>query len=162
MERHVKNQLIERLSETHAAIQEVIEGVDLERCVHADTGWRIKDILWHIATWVREVAKALRAFRAGGEYVIPDIGEDETEFNLQAAERMREWSDEQILAEWEQAREDFKAALEDIPADRFPGDLVFPWGGERGSIAHMVEYMIEHDEEHMGEIVRALQTPEAE
>ena len=155
-----KNYLLDRLAETHSAIQRILEGIDLELRVYSDTDWRIRDILGHIATWDREVAKSLRAFMVGSEYVIPDMEGDETNFNEQAVIEQREFSTQQIVAEWEQAREDIKAALSDIPTDRFPGDLLYPWGDERGSIARMVEYMIEHDEEHRDEIVKAMQAPQ--
>jgi hypothetical protein len=152
-----KNNLLERLTEGHSAIRDILKGEDLEMQVYSDTNWRIRDILGHITTWDIEVTKALRAFLAGNEYVIPDLDEDESEFNQQAVLEQRELSTQQIVAEWGQAREDFKAALSDIPMDQFPGDLIYPWGDERGSIALLVEYMIEHDEEHRDEIVEAIQ-----
>ena len=65
---------------------------------------------------------------------------------------------QQIQMEWEQARDDFKEAVREIPSDQFPGDLLYPWGDERGSITQLIEYMIEHDDEHRTEIVKAIQT----
>jgi len=59
-------------------------------------------------------------------------------------------------ARTEQAREDLKAALSDIPTDQFPGDLLYPWGDERGSIAQLIEYMIDHDDEHRDEVIKAI------
>ena len=150
-----KKHLLEKITETHSAIRTILEGIDLELRVYADSDWRIRDILGHIATWDREVTKSLRAFLNGTEYFIPDLNEDETEFNQQAVLEQRELSTEQIVSEWEQAREDYKAALNDIPTDQFPGDLLYPWGDERGSIAQLVDYMIEHDEEHRVEIMKA-------
>jgi hypothetical protein len=157
-----KNFLLNRLSETHSAIQTILEGLDLELRVYSDSDWRIRDILGHIATWDREVAKSLQAFLTGTEYFIPDVDGDETDFNEQAVLEQRALSSQQIVAEWEQAREEFKAALDDIPTERFPGDLLFPWGDERGTIAQLVEYMIEHDDEHRDEIVKAVQTSQTE
>ena len=152
-----KNYLLDRLAETHSAIQSILEGVDLELRVYSDTDWRIRDILGHIATWDREVTKSLRAFLTEIEYFIPDLDEDETDFNAKAVFEQRELSTQQIVAEWEQARVDFIAALSDIPTDMFPGDLLYPWGDERGGIVQLVEYMIEHDVEHRDEIVKAVQ-----
>jgi len=157
-----KKILLARLAETHSAIQKILEGVDLELCVYSDADWRIRDILGHIATWDHEVAKSLRAFLAGSEYAIPGIDEELTGFNAQAVAKQREFATQQIVADWERAREDFKAAISDIPVDRFPGDLLYPWGDERGSIAQLVEYMIEHDIEHRDEIVKALQELQSE
>lgn len=157
-----KNNLLERLAESHSAIQRILEGIDLELRVYSDADWRIRDILGHIATWDREVAKSLRAFLVGSEYAIPNMDGEETEFNEQSVIDQREFSTQQIVAEWKQAREGFKAALREIPSDRFPGDLLYPWGDERGSIAKLVEYMIEHDEEHRDEITKVIQAPPTE
>jgi hypothetical protein len=157
-----KNYLLDRLTESHSSFQAFLKGIDLELRVYSDSDWRIRDILGHIATWDREVTKSLRAFLDKSEYAIPDLDEDGTEFNEQAVIEQRELSTQQIVAEWDQAREDFKAALSDIPIEQFPGDLLYPWGDERGSIAQLVEYMIEHDEEHKNEIAKFLQTPQKE
>ena len=151
-----KNYLLERLTETHSAIQEILKGIDLEMRVYTDSDWRIRDILGHIATWDREVTKSLMAFLAGTEYAIPDLDGDETKFNQQAVLEQRQLSTQQIYAEWEQARGDFKHALSQIPLDQFPGDLLYPWGNERGNIAKLIEFMIEHDHEHRDEIVKAI------
>ena len=150
-----KEYLLEKLTEAHSAIRAILEGVDLEMRVYTDTDWRIRDILGHITTWDREVTKALRAFLAGTEYVIPDLDEDE--FNQQSVMEQRQLSTKQIQVEWEQARDDFKEAIREVPSDQFPGDLVYPWGDERGSITQLIEYMIEHDEEHRDEIVKAIE-----
>ncbi len=64
---------------------------------------------------------------------------------------------EQVYVECERARQEFKDALNEIPLDLFPGDLLYPWGDERGSIAQLVEYMTDHEAEHRDEIVKAKQ-----
>lgn len=151
----VKGYLLEKLTETHSATRAILEDVDLEIRVYTDTDWRIRDILGHITTWDREVTKSLRAFLIGNEYSIPDFS-DENEFNEQAVIEQRQLSTQQIQVEWEQARDDFKEAIRAIPSDQFPGDLLYPWGDERGSIVQLIEYMIEHDDEHRDEIVRAI------
>ena len=48
-----KKNIIKRLAETHHALEKTIEGLNLELVIHTDTGWRIRDILGHIATWDR-------------------------------------------------------------------------------------------------------------
>jgi hypothetical protein len=162
MSRDEKRHLLERMTTTHAELRTLLEDVDLELRIYADTNWRIRDILGHIATWDREVTKSLHAFMVGSEYVIPGMVGDETDFNEQAVVEQRKLSTQQILAEWDEAREAFKAALHNIPADRLPGDLLFPWGDERGSIPKMVTYMIEHDEEHGAEIAQVIQALQAD
>jgi hypothetical protein len=150
-----KEYLLEKLTEAHSATRAILEGVNLEMRVYTDTDWGIRDILGHITTWDREVSKSLRAFLAGTEYAIPDLDEDE--FNQQSVLKQRQLSTQQIQVEWEQARDEFKEAIREIPSDQFPGDLLYPWGDERGSIVQLIEYMIEHDDEHRDEIVRAVQ-----
>ena len=86
----------------------------------------------------------------------PDVDEGESDFNEQAVKKQRDLSTQQIVILWKQAREEFKNTLRDIKTDRFPGDLLYPWGDERGSIAQLVDYMIEHDEEHREGIVKAV------
>jgi hypothetical protein len=151
-----KQRLLELLTRTHSATRATLEGIDLEMPVYPDSGWRIRDIIGHIATWDRQVAKSLRAFRVGNEYAIPDL--DETAFNEQDVLKQQELTTQQVFEEWEQAREDLKEAVKGIPLDQFPGDLLYPWGDERGTIAHLVEMMAEHDVEHRDEIVKAIQS----
>ncbi len=150
-----KKHLLKLLTESHSGLRTTIEGIDPERRVHTDTGWRIRDIIGHIATWDRQVTKSLRAYQAGTEYSITNL--EEHAFNEQAVKVQRALTALQVYVEWEQAREDFRDSLEEIPLDLFPGDLLYPWGDERGSIAQLVEYMADHDTEHRDEIVKAMQ-----
>jgi len=119
-----KKHLLNVLSETHSAVQTTVTGIDPEMLIYTDsdtdTAWRVRDILGHIATWDREVTRSLRAFRAGTEYLTPDFGEDEDDFNQKAVLEQRELTNEQLFAEWEQAREDFKEAVREIPWPTYP------------------------------------------
>ena len=150
-----KIRLIDLLTETHSATRAVLEGIDLEMGVYKDGDWRIRDVLGHVATWDRETAKSLRAYMKGSEYIIPNLEEDD--FNQKAVLEQRKLTTEDILTEWEQAHEDLKSAVEEIPLDKFPGDFRYPWGDERGSITQLVDYFIEHDAEHRDEIEKAVQ-----
>jgi hypothetical protein len=150
-----KQRLLELLAETHAVTRSKLEGIDLELRVYPDSGWRIRDIIGHIATWDRQVVKSLDAYRLGKEYAIPNL--DEANFNEQTVLAQQEMTAQQIFKEWEQAREDFTRAVEEIPLDQFLGDLLYPWGDERGTIAYLVKMMTDHDTEHRVEIVKALE-----
>ncbi|MBC8506544.1 MAG: maleylpyruvate isomerase N-terminal domain-containing protein [Anaerolineales bacterium] len=152
-----KKRLIKLLAKAHIATRATLDEVDLEMPVFTDSGWRIRDIIGHIATWDQETAKSLRAYQEGSEYSIPDLDEEETEYNERAVVEQKKLSTQQILAEWEQAHGELKKAVQEIPEDQFPGDMLYPWGDERGSIATLVEYMIEHAVEHQDEIIKALQ-----
>jgi len=151
-----KDDLLKKLIDTRSATRALLKGADPEMRVYTDTEWRIRDILGHIATWDRQVAKSLRAFSAGTEYFIPGIDEDESEYNEQAVLEQRTLSTQEIIGEWEHAHDDLREAIREIPSDQFPGDVLYPWGEERGSIAKLMEYMIEHEDEHRDEIEKAL------
>jgi hypothetical protein len=156
-----KSYLIDLQMETHLDLREIVAAADPEMPVYtdADTGasWRIRDILGHIATWDLEVARSLRAYRAGEVYLTPDFDEEEDDFNQQAVAEQRKLSTQELVAEWEQAHEEFKEAVQDIPDDQFPDDLLYPWGDERGTISYLVDYIVEHAVEHRDEIAKAIQ-----
>jgi hypothetical protein len=151
-----KDQLLELLTESHSATQKTLQGVDYQLRVYPPDGWMVRDVIGHIAVWDRESAKSLRAFRAGGDYSIPHL--EEHAFNEKQRAKQQSLTDQQIEQEWEGARQEFIAAVDDIPLDKFPGDLLYPWGDERGTIAQLVRYMVEHDEEHRQEIIKASET----
>ncbi|MGB3714241.1 MAG: DinB family protein [Candidatus Promineifilaceae bacterium] len=150
-----KRRLLELLTLTHSETRTMLDGIDLDMHVYTESGWRIRDIIGHIATWDRQVANSLRAYRVGKEYTIRDLDEDA--FNQQDVLEQQESTTQQVFQSWVQAREEFRAAVNEIPLELFPGDLLYPWGDERGTIAHLVEMMAEHDVEHRDEIVKATQ-----
>ena len=152
-----KKRLLDGLAEAHFAVNALLENADLEMPVHEESGWRVRDIVGHIATWDREVAISLRAYQTGSEYLIPDLDEEEVAYNEKAVLEQKKLSSQQLLDEFEQAYHEFRKAIQEMPDDRFPGDLLYPWGEERGSIARLVEYMIEHAVEHKEEIIKATQ-----
>lgn len=150
-----KENLLDVLIGTHAATQESLKGIDLQMHVHSNLEWRVRDILGHCATWDKEVAKSLDAFRMGGKYTIPGFEEDV--FNEGSVRDQHQLTDDQILGVWEQNHEDLKTAINELAPDQFPGDLLYPWGDERGTINSLVKYMIDHEVEHRNEILKALE-----
>jgi hypothetical protein len=151
-----KERLVELLTQTHTETRAILEGIDLDRRVYSNSGWRIRDIVGHIATWDHQIAKSLRAYRIGDEYTIPNLDEDA--FNQQEVLEQQELTNHQVFENWVQAREEYKATLAELPVELFPGDLLYPWGDEPGTIAHLVELMAEHEVEHRAEIEKATLT----
>ncbi|HDD62482.1 MAG TPA: DinB family protein [Chloroflexi bacterium] len=151
-----KKNIIKRLVETHQALEKTIEGLNLELVIHADTGWMIRDILGHVATWDRVLIHTIQTFLEGSEYIIPGMAGDETDYNQEKFLEQRKLPTSQILQEWNQARKDFIEAVQQIPTDKFNDELAYPWGDERGSLAVMIEYMVDHDGEHQEEILAAI------
>jgi len=156
MTKEIKEKIILRLAETHDSLEKTIEGLDLDLVIHADTDWRIRDILGHIATWDRVLIRAIQSFLAGSEYVIPGMVGDETDYNQEKVLEQRKLPTEEIYQEWNKARNDFINAVQSTPADKFSAELAYPWGDERGSLAVMIEYMVDHDGEHQEEILTIL------
>lgn len=151
-----KQRLLDLLTETYTKTLACVEEVDPELQVNPETDWRVRDIVGHLATWDREVAKSIRAFQVGEEYSIP--GFDEDEFNDHEVQEQRKLSAQGVFALWEGARQEFIAAVKGMPIDRFGSDLLYPWGDERGNVSTLVEYMTGHDIEHQEEIDNALST----
>jgi len=152
-----KKRLIDQLTETHLATRKLLNDVDLEMVIYADSGWQVRDILGHIATWDLEVAKSLQAYKEGSEYIISDLDEEEVEYNQSAVDAQKALSDEQLLNEWVRSFTELRDAVQALPYELFPGDMAYPWGDERGTITTLVEYMIEHSDEHREEIIKAVQ-----
>ena len=158
MNADVKASLLTRLSETHTATREILDGIDLEICVFSDTDWRIRDILGHIATWDRILANALKAYIEGSQFVvIHDWDKEEVEFNHRAVQEQRKFSTEGLTDEWEQAHKEFIDALSAMPLEKLSGDYVYPWADERGDIVALVEIMIDHNAGHLEDIAKAIE-----
>jgi hypothetical protein len=144
--------LVEQLTESHSVTSKLLQGVNLEKIVYSD--WRIREIIGHLATWDRQVTKSIRAFIQGTEYAIEDLKIDA--FNEETTSKQKGLTSQQVYDDWEKARQDFIAAVEEVPPDLFQKDMLYPWGNERGNLSLLVEYMTYHDNEHTTEILKAL------
>jgi hypothetical protein len=149
-----RGELIKQLADSHATTAELLQGVDLERRAYED--WRIREIIGHLATWDRQVAKSIRAYIQGAEYAIQDLKIDD--FNQEETSKQRKLTPQQVYDEWVQARQDFKNAVQEVPPDLYSKDMLYPWGSERGTVSLLVEYMVHHDKEHNEEILKAIGT----
>ena len=152
----IKEDILNRLADTHKDLEEAIDGMDLELVIHPETKWEIRDILGHIATWDRVLIEAINSYLSGSVFIIPDMVGDETDYNETQVVAQRKIATSDLHAEWIQAREDFIETVGKIPPGKFSDQLDFPWGDERGSLALMIEYMVEHNGEHQEEILQAL------
>jgi hypothetical protein len=148
-----KTDLVDLLAQSFSATQTLLNEIDLEMVVYENPPWQVRDILWHIAVWDRQVTKSIQAFLAGSEYAIPEFEEDQ--FNNAAFQDGRDLSPEQLLNEFDRARSEFQQAVERVPDDHFRTEFLYPWGDESGDVAQVVKEMVEHDEEHRSEIIAA-------
>ena len=142
--------LVNQLTQSYAATQALIDKLDLNLVVYADPEWQVRDVVWHLAVWDRQSAKSIQAFVDGSKYAIPNFEEDN--FNTSALLEGRSLTSEQLRRQCQQAREEFKQAVAQVPAGEESSEFMYPWGDESGDVAQLVSYMVEHDEEHRQEI----------
>ena len=145
--------LVDLLAQSHTSTMALMENVDMEQIIYKVPEWRARDVIWHIAVWDRQSTQSIEAFQFGGKYSIPDF--DEHEFNAAAVKEGRELSPGQILKGSNQARLQFQHAVGKLSEDQLDVAILYPWGDESGDIAQLVNYMVEHDEEHRQEIKSA-------
>ena len=147
------SELIDRLKQSNAATQTLIDQIDLELVVYENPEWQVRDVVWHIAVWDRQVAKSIQAFVDGSQYAIP--GFDEDKFNGSAFQEGRQLTPDQIRSQSQQARREFEQAVAKVPTNQISAEFLYPWGDESGDVVQVVEEMIEHDQEHRQEIESA-------
>lgn len=150
----VQEKLVNSLLTSHSNTQNTIRGVDLEIVVYQDPPWQIRDVLWHIAIWDRQVTQSIRAFTDGSEYSIP--GYEEDNFNNDMYYEGTKLTIEKLLEECDQARFGLRDAVKDLPVEKYSSDFLYPWGDESGDITRLVNDIVEHDEEHLAEIEAVL------
>jgi hypothetical protein len=146
----VKQNLLDLLEQSHSDLLETVLKFDLEETIYKDSGWRGREVLSHIGAWDRVIAKSLVEFTKEREYLIPNFDEDR--YNNQTAKAQQDMSTAEVIEDWKLARRELIEAVANIPADKFPGDFLYPWGDERGNIYDLVKYFLDHDIEHKTEI----------
>jgi hypothetical protein len=143
-----KNELIQQLDSARAKMQAIMAELDLQTEIYPD--WTIKHILAHIAGWDDASIASLRAHKSGKEPATPAVrGIDH--YNAESVATREALSYEQIIREWEMAREQLKAIINEMSPEKFEEPMLFAWG-ETGSVAQLVAIFAEHEEEHAKEI----------
>jgi hypothetical protein len=140
--------LIQQLDRAREEMQALLTGVD--RGQEFYPGWAIKQVLAHILAWEDVTTAALDA-HARGEEPAPLEVQDIHAYNAQAVAEREALSYDRVVAEWELAREQLKAAINGLAAERFREPLLYPWGGS-GTVTQIVGIMAHHEEEHVQEM----------
>jgi len=153
METGKPEKMLNKLNSSLKEIMKALQGVDLELRTSPDSDWRIREILLHLATWDQQVAKSIRAFAEGSEYSLSDLKLNS--FNQEEIDKLSSLSNEQVIEHLKQARQDFKDAVQAVPAEIFSEEMLYPWGDERGTVSLIVKYMVAHDDEHKEDIIKA-------
>lgn len=149
-----KLQLFARLDATRAETESILASVDPERVIYIDGEWTVKDLIGHLSAWEQAAVTSLQAYAEGEEAKLPDqMSEDD--YNHLNVARRKNFPVEKILLEWKETRDWLKQVLEEMPPDRLPGKMTYPWG-EQGSVTGLVDAMIDHELEHRQDIMGVL------
>lgn len=146
-----KSALFARLDQTRAETESVLHGLDPEKIIYPEGEWTVKDIIGHLATWEQAALTALQAHADGGEALLPpDLREED--YNALNVARRKHFPLEKIMQEWTDTREWFKQAIEELRDSQFEKPLHY-WWEDSGSVAQLVEELIEHELEHRQDIL---------
>ncbi|MDQ7029416.1 MAG: ClbS/DfsB family four-helix bundle protein [Ardenticatenia bacterium] len=142
------------LAEMRAARRELmaaIRGLD-PHTVITEEGWRLHDILGHIASWDREALAAAQAFLAGDRpYTIPDYDGIHA-WNERQVRRKADWPAEQVRMDFVMVRVELEHLLAQFDEDHLQRSLLLPWG-EVGTLYDLFYLTcVEHDREHLDTI----------
>jgi hypothetical protein len=150
-----KSLLVRRLDAARRDTLAILEGADEALIVHADTGWRVKDVVAHILVWEEEALASLLALKEGRRYTIAEFGSFEA-YNQRDFERRYDTPFARLKTELHDTRERMKAALLVLPPERFEGLMLFPWPSS-GTLGLMMEIMAAHEREHAEAIRQAVE-----
>ena len=142
-----RKRTVQLLDVTRRETQLALSGIDPERVAYNDKStWHVRDVVGHLGVWNGEAAHSLRAHAEGCEYhCIPEEKYDE--YNALAVDTRRNWSIEQVWAEYEASCDQLKLLVVTMPAKKWNIEMLYPWN-ERGTIQNLIEVMMKHDVEH--------------
>ena len=147
-----KTRFIQQLDAAHEKMLAVVAQVDTELEIYP--GWTMKQVLAHLTGWDDATTSSLRAHIDGSQPATPAV-EGIDFYNAQSVETREALNYEQTLVEWRLARDQLKAAINDLPPEKLNEPLLFAWG-EMGSVARLVAIFVSHEEEHAEEILKHL------
>lgn len=139
-------QLRQLLDESRRQTAEALERLSPDAVVYPESGWRVRDVLIHVAAWEAEAARSIEAFARGGEYRLPRFT-SEGAYNAELYQRWKDVDPAAIQAEWDAARNRLAQALASLASRLDEPRLILPWG-ERNSAAHLIRDMAHHEREH--------------
>lgn len=144
------------LAEMRAARRALMDAIrDLDPyTVITEEGWRLHDILGHIAAWDREALAAAQAFQAGDRpYLTPDYDDADT-WNERQVRRKADWPPEQVRMDFIMVRIELENLLQQFDEETLHRPMLLPWG-EEGTLYDLFYLTcVEHDREHL-EMIRA-------
>lgn len=143
-----RKRLIQLLDQARKRLRAVEKTTDRRILISAE--WRIKEVLAHVAAWDQVSTASLRALARGTDLTSLEVLDFDS-YNAQVAAESEALRYEQVVEQWEQAREDLKALIREISVEKLLETLPFPWGPS-GTTTELVEVLARHEEEHAQEI----------
>lgn len=141
--------LFQLLSENYAQAVAELANFDSHAVIYAESGWRVQDIVGHLLAWDTEVVRALKAYRGGGEYHIPDY--ELENFNHMSHEKRKNQPAEQVYVDWFDMREQLKIVVATMTPEQLAGEMTNP-SGRRGKANDLIEEIMSHQREHFADI----------
>lgn len=152
-----KKELLRRLNETYQQSLDTLASADPFLVVYEEYGWRVKDIVAHIATWDAESLRSLHAYRRSVEYSIPNFaGTDD--FNAYAATARMDEPLVQILEDWDATIKWLRININAMTPENLADEMMHP-SGKYGGVGELIAEIIEHQAEHMDEVRAVLVKP---
>jgi hypothetical protein len=143
-----KARLIQQLNQARQTMHTLLAELDTQTEFYP--GWTAKHLLAHITGWDDATTFSLRA-HAGGQEPATLAVQGIDAYNAESVATRETLNYQQIVKEWELAREQLKAAILEMPEDLLGKPLLLPWGG-KGTVAQIVAIFAQHEKEHAEEI----------
>lgn len=152
-----RRSMIELLEQTRRVTRSTLSGLDPAFVVHGDErAWRVRDVIGHLAAWNVEAARSLAAHASGRAYTCISSRSKYYDYNGPAADERKQWTVEQVWAEYEASHDQLRSAVQAIPADRWESAVLYPWN-ERGTVEGLIKKMMKHEKvDHCNLIVKAV------
>jgi DinB superfamily len=145
-----KQKLIYQLDEARDTLLAVLANLDTQTEIYPS--WKLKDLLAHLSGWDEATIASLQTHIGGGEPLTPAARGIDF-YNAESVATRGVLSYEQVAKELKVTRDQLKATILDIPADKFEQPLVYAWGPS-GSVAKLVAVFVHHEKAHAKEIQR--------
>src|SRR5262249_5600569 len=140
-----KRRLLTELDQARERVIRLIAGLDGQWEFYP--GWTVKELLAHMTGWDEATSDSLRAYAEGRESAIASYrGIDE--YNSRSVATRTHLHFDRVKLEWEQARKELKAVIQDMPDEKYAGEVLYPWG-QRGPLSALVDVIIDHEHEHV-------------
>lgn len=144
---------VQRLDAAYRDDLDVLSDLDPELVVYPSTGWRVKDVVAHLAFWEGEAFESLERFHQGTEYRLPDFDNFDA-YNARLYEARRDVPFDQSLQAWVRVQRRLKGLIRALTDAQLDGEMRYA-SGAWGTVRHLLKRRIEHPQEHIDDALIA-------